>query len=356
MIGRQAWSGNGEDMTGRNKADISDLMLFWYDENARELPWRVPPAASIKGKRQTPYKVWLSEVMLQQTTVEAVKPRFRRFLKRWPSVKALAAAPQEDVLSEWAGLGYYARARNLHACAQKITAEHGGRFPKTEKLLRQLPGIGEYTAAAIAAIAFDQKSHVVDGNIERVMARLFAEETELPKAKPILKTHAARLTPAKRPGDYAQSLMDLGAMICTPKNPDCKACPLKRRCKGHKSGMPETYPKRQAKVERPVRNAHIFVITNSKGEIFLTRRPQKGLLGGMLGLPTSEWCEGKLTARKPFAAKWQKGDKTIRHTFTHFHLDMIVWQTRKENPPLEGRFYPQREIKNLPTVFRKVLI
>jgi A/G-specific adenine glycosylase len=343
-------------MTGLKKTTLSNLMLVWYDDNARELPWRVPPAASKKGKRQTPYKVWLSEVMLQQTTVEAVKPRFRRFLKRWPSVKMLAAAPQEDVLSEWAGLGYYARARNLHACAQKIVTEHGGRFPKTEKLLRQLPGIGDYTAAAIAAIAFDQPSNVVDGNIERVMARLFAEETALPKAKPILKTHAARLTPAKRPGDYAQSLMDLGSLICTPKNPDCKACPLKRRCKGHKSGTPEAYPNRKAKTERPVRKAHIFVITNSKGEIFLTRRSQKGLLGGMLGLPTSEWREGRLTARKPFAAKWQRHDKTIRHSFTHFHLDMIVWQTHEGKPPLEGKFYPQREIKNLPTVFKKVLI
>ncbi|MEL6768962.1 MAG: A/G-specific adenine glycosylase, partial [Pseudomonadota bacterium] len=270
---------------------IGAALLDWYDAHARTLPWRVGPAARAAGERPDPYRVWLSEVMLQQTTVATVTPRFAAFLSRWPDVSALATAPREDVLAEWAGLGYYARARNLHACAAAVAERHDGRFPDTEDGLRALPGIGDYTAAAIAAIAFDRPAVVMDGNIERVMARLFAETAPLPGVKPRLKAHAAILTPQQRPGDHAQALMDLGATICTPKRPACGICPLMEACEGRRLGLAPGLPAKAPKAAKPIRSGTAFVAFDAEGRVGTVLRPDKGLLGGMRALPSTDWAE-----------------------------------------------------------------
>ena len=267
---------------------IAAPLLAWYDREARALPWRAPP-----GMRQDPYKVWLSEIMLQQTTVKAVTPPppYIDFLRRWPDVGTLARAEFGEVLAVWAGLGYYARARNLHGCAQVVSEQHGGTFPETEDGLRALPGIGAYTAAAIAAIAFGKRATPVDGNIERVIARLYAVETPLPAAKPEIKTLAARLTPKARAGDFAQSLMDLGATICTPRRPACGLCPVRLACAGYRRGIAEQLPYKQAKGERPTRRGAAFVVLREDGTVLLRERPLKGLLGGMLEAPSTPWEE-----------------------------------------------------------------
>ncbi|NHK28731.1 A/G-specific adenine glycosylase [Parvularcula flava] len=341
---------------------IDAALLDWYDRHARVLPWRTGPAARKRGERPDPYRVWLSEVMLQQTTVATVTPRYARFLELFPTVEALAAAPVEDVLAEWAGLGYYARARNLHKCAQVVAGEHGGVFPQTEEGLLALPGIGAYTAAAIAAIAFDEPAVVMDGNIERVMARLFAVETPLPDAKPVLRDHAASLTPDKRPGDYAQALMDLGATICTPRNPACALCPLREKCIAQKNAIQADLPRKKKKAAKPTRFGTAFHITRKgDGAVLLVRRPDKGLLGGMLAFPATEWGE-RADAEPPIKAAWLKADEPVRHTFTHFHLEMDVWMVtvsdaaaRKAQKALQGEWHPDPAMAGLPTVFRKVL-
>ena len=332
---------------------LSALMLAWYDNHARTLPWRLAKGA--RSPRPAPYHVWLSEIMLQQTTVETVIPRFQRFLRQWPTIEALALASQEAVLKEWAGLGYYARARNLHACAQRVTRQHHGVFPQEEAALKKLPGIGDYTAAAIRAIAFDRPANVVDGNVERIMARLHKETMPLPMAKKRLRDLAAAYVPDKRPGDYAQSLMDLGATVCTLQSPKCERCPLTDHCAAHADGVVADFPRRAAKNEKPTRFGHVFIIRNKEGAIFFERRPQKGLLGGMLGLPTSDWLAQKPPTRKPFKGQWQKHPQIVRHTFTHFHLELTVWQIGHEHPPLAGAFYPPSEIEALPTLFKKAL-
>ena len=272
-----------------------------------------------------PYRVWLSEVMLQQTGVTTVKPYFEEFTRRWPTVNALAAAPREDVLKAWAGLGYYARARNLKACAQVVAREHGGVFPDTVEGLRALPGVGDYTAAAVAAIAFDVPAGVVDANIERVLARVFAIRTPLPAAKTEVRARQAELTPAKRAGDYAQAMMDLGAAICTPKRPACALCPIADVCAARAEGRQEDYPVRAEKAERPTRYGHAYVAVRADGAVLLRTRPDAGLLGGMSEPPGSEWTATPPAMAPPFAAAWREAG-TVVHVFTHFRLELTVWR------------------------------
>ena len=335
--------------------DPADL-LDWYDRHARVMPWRVPPAARRAGVRPDPYAVWLSEVMLQQTTVAAVRDYFLRFTARWPTVTALAAAEDAEVMAEWAGLGYYARARNLLKCARAVASDHEGVFPDTEAGLRALPGIGPYTAAAVAAIAFDRPATVVDGNVERVMARLFAVETPLPAAKKPLTELAARLTPADRPGDHAQAVMDLGATICTPRNPACGLCPWRPACRAHALGMASGLPRKMPKPEKPVRRGIVYVAVREDGAVLLETRPAKGLLGGMLGWPGSDWSQDPSPA-PPVAADWQTLSAEVRHTFTHFHLHLAVRVARVagDATPDRGEFVAAGDFRpaSLPTVMRK---
>lgn len=311
----------------KKKSPIAAALLAWYDKHARDLPWRIGPKERNNGARPDPYAVWLSEIMLQQTTVATVGPRYAEFLTRWPTVKDMAAAAQEDILGQWAGLGYYARARNLHKCAVAVATEHAGVFPDTEEALRALPGIGDYTAAAIAAIAFDRRAIVIDGNIERVVTRLYEIETPLPAAKAEIRKKLEKIWPEKRSGDFAQSLMDLGASVCRPKAPSCLLCPISGNCAAQKAGTQEKFPVKAAKKAKPNRLGAVFALTNAKGEMLFERRPEKGLLGGMLGLPGTDWKEklnGDVFASAPTNAIWKKtGEAT--HTFTHFHLTLDVY-------------------------------
>lgn len=332
-------------------------LLEWYDVHARDLPWRVRPASRAAGEHPDPYRIWLSEVMLQQTTVAAVRDYFHRFTHRWPTVAALAAAPDADVMGEWAGLGYYARARNLLKCARAVASDHGGIFPDDHDALLSLPGIGPYTAAAISAIAFDAPEVVMDGNVERVMARLHDIHTPLPNAKPELKARAAALTPARRSGDYAQAVMDLGATICTPKSPACGICPWRDPCRARIAGTAPELPKKAPKKAKPVRRGIVYLAARPDGAMLLERRPDSGLLGGMLGWPGSDWAEAPAEDRPPFAADWQILPGEVRHTFTHFHLILTV-----KTAPLPDGAAPAGLLildragfrpSDLPTVMRK---
>jgi A/G-specific adenine glycosylase len=339
----------------RDRRAMAADLLAWYDRMARPLPWRVLPVARAAGARPDPYRVWLSEIMLQQTTVAAVLPYFRRFTETWPDIEALAAAPDAEVMAAWAGLGYYARARNLIACARAVAAS-GGRFPETEEALRALPGIGAYTAAAIAAIAFDRPAVVVDGNVERVMARLFAIATPLPDAKPILRERAAALTPAARPGDHAQAVMDLGATICTPRRPACGLCPWQGDCAGRIAGIAADLPRRRERVARPIRRGIAYLVARADGAVLLERRPGEGLLGGMLALPGPAWSETAEPA-PPFAASWREAGM-VRHAFTHFHLELSVAVSAvpPDFVPPFGAFFPRaRALASVPSVMRKAL-
>ena len=330
-------------------ADLSTILLKWYDANARIMPWRTPPADRAKGIKPDPYRIWLSEVMLQQTTVAAVRAYFHRFTTRWPTVQALAAAPDADVMGEWAGLGYYARARNLLACARAVVTHHNGQFPKTAAILQTLPGIGPYTAAAIASIAFDEPATVVDGNVERVMARLYNIQTPLPAAKPALTALAAALTPRTRPGDYAQAVMDLGATICTPRNPACAICPWIAPCEARAENTQSTLPRKTPKPTKPIRTGTLWLARHSNGTWLTETRPDKGLLGGMLGFPGSNWDgAGGL---EPMTADWQRLGE-VRHTFTHFHLILDVMITRTDSTPICGT-YKALCPSDLPTIMRK---
>jgi len=331
-------------------------LLAWYDVHRRVLPWRAEA-----GESADPYRVWLSEIMLQQTTVAAVKGYFQRFTATWPTVQDLAAAPIEDIMQAWAGLGYYSRARNLHAAARAVAA--AGAFPDTEAALRDLPGVGPYTAAAIAAIAFGRKATPLDANIERVMARLHAIATPLPEAKGELKARAAALTPERRAGDFAQALMDLGATICTPKSPSCLMCPLQPWCEARKAGIADTLPRKAAKPERPTRTGAAFVLVSARGNVLLRRRPPKGLLGGMLELPTTPWQGdppadplSHAPASALISAPWRKAGR-IEHGFTHFLLTLDVYAAETAAESAEGHWVPLEKAHDagLPTVMRKVL-
>jgi A/G-specific adenine glycosylase len=340
----------------RDTPKATDL-LVWYDMHARDLPWRIAPAARAAGVAPDPYRVWLSEVMLQQTTVAAVKSYFERFTALWPGVTDLAAAPDAQVMGEWAGLGYYARARNLLKCARVVAEDHGGTFPTTREGLLALPGIGPYTAAAISAIAYDAPEVVVDGNVERVMARLHDIRTPLPAAKPELTEAAARLTPQQRAGDYAQAVMDLGATVCTPKSPACGICPWMDACDARATGMQAELPYKTPKKPKPTRLGIAYVAQRADGAYLLETRPDKGLLGGMLGWPGSDWTEAPDPA-PPIPADWQEVGEEARHTFTHFHLRLAirVAHVPQEAPPEVGAFLPKSAFRpsDLPTVMRKV--
>ena len=294
---------------------------------------RPPPRGGARpGAPADPYRVWLSEIMLQQTTAKAVGPYFERFLARWPRLQDLAAAPLEEVLKLWAGLGYYARARNLHACARTILERHGGIFPDTEESLRALPGIGAYTAAAIAAIAFGRKATPVDGNIERVVARLFAIEAPLPAARPLIRAHAQALTPARCAGDFAQAMMDLGATLCTPKRPACAPCPWARACAAHGRGDAGTFPRKPPKTSGALRRGAAYVAVRADGAILARTRPPAGLLGGMTEVPTTAWTrdfdEREALAQAPLQASWQRVPGVVRHVFTHFPLELAVYRAK----------------------------
>jgi len=337
----------------RDGAEIAAALLRWYDGAARVLPWRISPQARAAGEVPDPYRIWLSEVMLQQTTVAAVKGYFHRFTTRWPDVQALAAAPDAEVMAEWAGLGYYARARNLIACARIVAA--AGQFPDTLEGLRALPGLGAYTAAAVAAIAFDRAATVVDGNVERVVARLFAQTDPLPRVRPALARLAATLTPPQRPGDFAQAMMDLGATVCVPKKPRCEVCPLEGFCEGRAQGIAASLPMKPAKPPKPVRRGIAYVAIRVDGAPLLETRPPKGLLGGMSGWPGSDWSDAP-TPAPPLQADWHPLPGTLRHTFTHFHLDLTVHLARvgPDAQPLTGTFQPGFDPESLPTLMRKV--
>jgi len=343
----------------------AEALPRWYEHERRHLPWRAPP-----GARQDPYKVWLSEIMLQQTTVKAVLPRYALFLRRWPDVQALARAELGEVLAAWAGLGYYARARNLHVCARTVVEQHGSKFPPIEVELRNLPGIGRYTAAAIAAIAFGERAMPVDGNIERVVARLFAVTTPLPKAKSEIRVLAESLTPDERSGDFAQAMMDLGATICTPRRPSCGLCPVRVDCRAYAQGLADVLPYREEKAERPVRRGIAFVALRADGALLLRERPLRGLLGGMLETPSSPWGEARPNAKTepehaPLDAEWRKVTGLVEHTFTHFHLQLAVYRAevgpdatlKNATEPERCHWLKLRELAGaaLPSLMRKVI-
>lgn len=341
-------------------ADRPALLLAWYDRHRRQLPWRALP-----GHISDPYRVWLSEIMLQQTTVKAVGPYFEKFTARWPTVAALGSASLDDVLRMWAGLGYYSRARNLHACAVTVLREHGGAFPDTEDGLRTLPGIGPYTAAAIAAIAFDRQTMPVDGNIERVVSRLFAVEEALPKSKPQIQELAATLLWRSRAGDSAQALMDLGATICTPKKPACVLCPLNDNCAARMRGDQETFPRKAPKKTGVLRRGAAFVVTRGD-ELLVRTRPDKGLLGGMTEVPTSDWLAGhddkdaRAQAPSLKVSRWHRKTGVVTHVFTHFPLELVVYTASvaaRTRAPDGMRWVPVATLKDeaLPNVMRKVI-
>jgi A/G-specific adenine glycosylase len=348
------------------------LLLAWYDRHRRKLPWR-----PLAGEPADPYRVWLSEIMLQQTGVKTVGPYFEKFLARWPDVDALGRASLDDVLRMWAGLGYYSRARNLHACAVAVRRDHGGVFPDTEEGLRALPGIGPYTAAAIAAIAFDRRTMPVDGNIERVVARLFAVEEALPKAKPLIQQLAATLLDAgdeksragdekSRAGDSAQALMDLGSSICTPKKPACALCPLNDNCVSRARGEQEAFPRKAAKKTGALRRGAAFVVTRGD-ELLVRTRAEKGLLGGMTEVPGSDWlaAQDDKTALKQAPtlkgiARWHRKAGIVTHVFTHFPLELVVYTATvlaRTRPPEGTRWVPIATLGDeaLPNVMRKVI-
>jgi A/G-specific adenine glycosylase len=339
---------------------MSVTLLAWYDVHAREMPWRVAPQARKDGVLPDPYAIWMSEIMLQQTTVATVKDYFRRFIAHWPTVHDLGAAEDADVMAEWAGLGYYARARNLLKCARAVVADHGGAFPADHAALLKLPGIGPYTAAAVSSIAFDLPHAVLDGNVERVMARLYDLHTPLPEAKPQLMAYAEQHTPNLRAGDYAQAVMDLGATICTPKSPACGICPWREPCAARAAGTMAELPKKTPKKTKPIRHGTVYLGQRVDGAWLLETRPEKGLLGGMLGWPGSDWVDTSLPhpdSTPPADGDWQRVAGEVRHTFTHFHLVLRVMTARlpQDSRPEVGDYKPQHAFRpsDLPTVMRK---
>ena len=344
----------------KNVEGFRKSLLTWYDKHRRVLPWR-----ALAGQTPAPYHVWLSEVMLQQTTVPAVIPYFLKFLNLWPSVHDLAKADSDTVMQNWAGLGYYARARNLHKCAIVVSNDLGGVFPDNQEGLKKLPGIGDYTAAAITAIAFNKPANVVDGNVERVMARIFNVLEPIPNSKPTLKKLAGDMAEGEtaRAGDYAQSLMDLGATICTPQSPKCMICPVKNYCEGLKAGNPALLPTRLKKKAKPQKHGFVYWITNHKDEVLLEKRGEKGMLGGTTGLPTSPWVEK--TIEKPQLninlASIVATKINVIHSFTHFdlYLEGVIAKVSKNNPSFDKDYFwikiEEIETIGMPTLFKKAL-
>ncbi|MGU3574710.1 A/G-specific adenine glycosylase [Brucellaceae bacterium C25G] len=342
--------------------NIAQSLLSWYDKHHRVLPWRITPKQASQGFKADPYKVWMSEVMLQQTTVEAVKAYFLKFTHNWPTVESLAAAQDDDIMRAWAGLGYYSRARNLKKCADMIVSDYHGHFPDSAEELKKLPGIGDYTSAAIAAIAFNKAEAVVDGNVERVVTRLYALSTPLPQAKPEIRQLTAAITPEDRPGDFAQAMMDLGATICTPKRPACALCPLNDRCLALKEHDPEHFPVKAPKKQRPLRLGSAFVAEANDGSVLLRKRTEQGLLQNMAEVPGSFWnsrIDGSTdVSSAPFPADWRKAG-TITHIFTHFELHLTVYHTTNADKRQvnEGWWSKPDHLPDeaLPTVMKKVI-
>ena len=348
------------NITQKEIGEYRGKVLDWYDKYGRELPWRYK-----NGETANPYHVWLSEIMCQQTTVQAVIPYYTKFLSTWPTVQDLANADNDDVMAAWAGLGYYARARNLHKCAKTVANDLNGKFPDNQKSLMELPGVGDYTSAAIASIAFNEPATVMDGNIERVMSRFFAIKDALPKAKPIFKKYTARFFSGsiQRPGDFAQSLMDIGSSICTPKNPKCSMCPINNGCLANKQGIQSTLPIKTKKKARPRKFGEVYWIENEKGEVLFHKRPEKGLLAGMTALPTSSWgLQGHNTEIPEPLENLDFKDKNISvdHVFTHFDLTLNLKKSLNNSDLNVEKDYfwahaPEMEEK-LPTVFRKPFV
>ncbi|MEN2495149.1 MAG: Adenine DNA glycosylase [Hyphomicrobiaceae bacterium hypho_1] len=340
-------------------------LLEWYDNERRDLPWRYDT-----NTEPDPYRIWLSEIMLQQTNVKTVIPYFRKFVMRWPTVSELAVACEYNVLEEWAGLGYYMRARNLHACAKQVVSDYGGRFPEEESELLKLPGVGPYTAAAIAAIAFGKCATPVDGNVERVVSRLFAVEQPLPQSKPRLRSLAAQLTPVERPGDFAQAMMDLGATVCTAKRPSCLMCPLHNQCNAHVLGLASRLPVKMPKPKRPVRYGIGFLALSEDGQLLLRRRPERGLLARMMEIPSTEWLNtnqnlDKALRTAPIHADWWHIPGIVTHTFSHFRLELKVYRAivKKDTTltlwadPNRCTWVPRNDLQYhaLPSVMRKII-
>ena len=354
-------------MSQRKKLPDAKVLLSWYDLNARTLPWRVSPQDRKCGLLPDPYQVWLSEIMLQQTTIPTVTGYFDKFIETWPTILELAMANENEVLVAWAGLGYYARARNLKKCAETLVKDFAAKFPKTENELLKLPGIGEYTAAAILSIAFDIPIPVVDGNVERVISRLFSIETPLPEAKKVIKQYASQMNSRERAGDYSQAIMDLGATVCSPTKPKCNICPWQTNCSAFFNKNPERYPVKKIKKPKPTRHGLAFVATRTDGAILLRKRPASGLLASMAEVPGSNWEEGnpaKLSQNciefAPISGKWEKITKPVQHTFTHFHLKISVWHLLVDNNVRapKGHWWSEpNAIVNepLPTLMRKII-
>lgn len=341
----------------RNSNHETQALLEWYDRHRRDLPWRAAP-----GSVPDPYRVWLSEIMLQQTTVATVKSYFLAFLSRWPTVNDLASAPLDDVLHAWAGLGYYARARNLHKCAKVIAGNFDGAFPDSEDALRALPGVGDYTAAAVAAIAFNRPAAAVDGNVIRVISRLHALEEPLPGVRKAVAKKTQALVPTDRPGDFAQALMDLGATVCRPRKSECGACPWETVCEAGRSGRVAMFPVRAPKKEKPTRRGVAFWLVSDDGQVLLERRAERGLLGGMMGVPTTSWTEAPWSDAEALAAAPGRTDWTVlpglvRHTFTHFHLELSVWTGRGPADRNDATWTSPDSLNDfaLPTLMRKVI-
>jgi A/G-specific adenine glycosylase len=341
------------------RAGPAAALLAWYDRHRRDLPWRALP-----GEPADPYKVWLSEIMLQQTTVAAAKPYFLGFLARWPNVNLLADASGEEVMRAWAGLGYYFRARNLHACAKIVAGPLNGKFPDTEAGLQRLPGVGPYTAAAIAAIAYGRPAAAIDGNAERVLARLYAIETPLPAARSEIKAKAQEMVPAERPGDFVQAVMDLGATVCAPKHPACNICPLLKFCRGHASGRPESLPRKAPRREKPLRLGAAFFVRRRDGAVLVRTRLEKGLLGGMTELPGTAWetdfDAASAASQAPVKTSYRKLERSVSHAFTHFGLRLDIYVADVANTrraPTGYRFVPDSGLDKepFPSVMRKII-
>ncbi len=341
-------------------AEMRTALLDWYDHQGRTLPWRVRPEDRAQGLSPDPYAVWLSEIMLQQTTIPHGTPYWFKFLELYPTVQDLAVAPLDDVLTHWAGLGYYSRARNLHKCAIMVAETLGGQFPDTKVELLKLPGIGDYTASTIAAICFDEATSIVDGNVERVIARVHCVAEPLPKGKSFIRKLAVVLADPDRPGDYGQALMDLGATVCSTRTPACKLCPWSMQCGAFRIGNMTDYPKKSPKKARPVRHGHAFVLIRDEA-VWLRRRDEAGLLGGMMEVPTSDWADALPDHEPPVAGDWIRLPSPVKHVFTHFELRLDVHRTEiakiMDPPSMNGRWVDFKNLDKeaLPSLFRKVL-